>query len=74
MIKKLYDIRFELFFFSQLAVLFGSLVFPETFFEAILSPILFIVNLIAGIVLLSKQKILMGFCLLLLLINMILFG
>jgi hypothetical protein len=74
MIEKLYNIRFELFFFSQLAVLFGSLIFPELFFEEILSPILFIINLIAGIILLYKKKVLMGFCLLLLLINTVIFG
>ena len=74
MVNKMYSIRFELFFFSQLAVLFGSLIFPELFFEKILSPILFIFNIAAGILLLSKKRVLVWFCFLLLILNTILFG
>lgn len=56
MLKKLYHIRFELFFFTQLAILFGSIIIPYELFDNVLLPILFLVNLIAGIVLISKSK------------------
>lgn len=56
MLKKLYHIRFELFFFTQLAILFGSIIMPYELFDNVLLPILFLVNLIAGIVLISKSK------------------
>ena len=56
MLKKLYPYRFEIFFFSQIAILFGSLVVPANIFENIMSPILSQVNIFAGIILISKQK------------------
>lgn len=74
MFRKLYPYRFEIFFFSQIAILFGSLIVPLTFFENIASPILFQINLLAGIVLLSKKKKLMWFLVLLLVITGIAFG
>ena len=55
-LQKLYPYRFEIFFFSQITILFGSLIFPLVFFEEILSPILFQVNLLAGILLIMKHK------------------
>lgn len=55
-IQKLYPYRFELFFFSQLAILFGSLLMPTEIFESIFNPIFFLINLFAGIVLMSKLK------------------
>ena len=59
--NKLYKYRFELFVFSQIAVLFGSLVFVGDLFRSHLSPILFIVNILAGIILISKKKKLVSF-------------
>lgn len=56
MLSKLYPHRFELFLFSQVAILFGSLIFPSVLFENVLSKILFLINLMAGIVLISKRK------------------
>lgn len=53
---KLYHYRFELFLFSQLAILFGSLVVPELFFKDIISPILFLTNILSGILLISKKR------------------
>ena len=73
MVEKLYNIRFELFLFSQLAILFGSLIVPHAFFENILDPILFLINLLAGIVLISKRTILMWFCIFVLGLSAILF-
>ncbi|MBQ0736162.1 ion channel [Aquimarina celericrescens] len=61
MLNKIYPYRFELFLFSQLAILFGSLIVRGDFFEVILSPILFLLNLLAGIVLISQKKKLMWF-------------
>ncbi len=52
----MYGYRFELFFFSLLAILFGSLLFPVDFFQEKLMPVLFLINIIAGIVLISKKK------------------
>ncbi len=74
MLKKLYPYRFEIFLFSQIAILFGSLVVPSILFESILSPILFLVNLIAGIILISERKKLMWFLVILLLISTFSFG
>ncbi|WP_136465248.1 ion channel [Flagellimonas onchidii] len=74
MIKELYRYRFEIFFFSQIAILFGSLIFPPVFFEAILAPLLFVVNLIAGIILISKRKKLMLFFAVLLAVTLLTFG
>ncbi len=56
MIEKLYAKRFELFFFSLLAILFGSLIFPLILFERILMPLLFLLNILTGILLISKKK------------------
>ncbi len=74
MLEKLYPYRFELFLFSQIAILFGSLIIPGDFFEIIISPILFLVNLLAGIVLISKKKKLMWFFIVLLIVSGIVFG
>lgn len=52
----LFTNRFELFFFSQLAIMFGSLLVPYDIFEEIVMPILFIINIGAGILLISKNK------------------
>ncbi len=74
MLEKLYPYRFELFLFSQIAILFGSLIIPGDFFETVISPILFLINLVAGIVLISKKKKLMLFCTALLIVSGIVFG
>ncbi len=72
--EKLYPYRFELFLFSQIAILFGSLIVPGNFFEIIISPILFLVNLASGVLLISKKKKLMWFFIVLLIISGIVFG
>ncbi len=74
MLKKIYPYRFEFFLCSQLAILFGSLVIPGNFFETTISPILFLVNLFAGIVLLSRKKKLMWFFIVLLGVSGVIFG
>ncbi len=74
MFQKLYSYRFAIFFFSQIAILFGSLIVPSNVFETVVSPILFQINLLAGILLLSNKKKLMWFVIVLLIITAIVFG
>ncbi|TXG39226.1 ion channel [Seonamhaeicola maritimus] len=74
MLKRLYPYRFEVFFFSQIAILFGSLIVPSIVFETYLSPVLFLINLFAGIVLLSKQKKTMWFLVALLVLSAVILG
>ena len=61
MIKQLYFYRFEIFFFSLLTVLFGSLFFPEQFFNKFIFPFLLLINVGAGILLIFKSKKLVWF-------------
>ena len=61
MIDKLYEYRFNIFITTQLIILFGSLLFPPEFFDNALSPILFLINTLTGILLISKKKKLMWF-------------
>ena len=55
---RLHDLRFEIFFITQLAILFGSLVVPIDFYEKVLSPALFLFNLAAGMLFISHKKVL----------------
>ncbi len=74
MFKKLYAYRFELFFFTQLLILFGSLLIPSALFEERIAPIGFLLNLIAGIILIRNQKELFWFFLVLLVASSVIFG
>lgn len=47
--SKLYTYRFEIFFSSLLTILFGTLFFPFGIYDQVLEPIIFILNLIAGV-------------------------
>nr|WP_299072992.1 potassium channel family protein [uncultured Allomuricauda sp.] len=71
---RLYNIRFDFFFITQLAVLFGSLFIPGEIFDKSIAPILFLLNLIAGILLISKRKEFFWFFLILLIASSIIFG
>ncbi|SNR33764.1 cobalt/nickel transport system permease protein [Lutibacter agarilyticus] len=73
MVDKMYSYRFELFFFSLTTILFGAVFFPNQWFEDILSPILFIINFLSGILMISKIKKLRRFFLFLLVVIMIVF-
>lgn len=57
----LHENRFDIFLVSQLAVLFGSLFFSEQFFENFLQPLLVLFSLIAGINLISSNRKLIWF-------------
>jgi voltage-gated potassium channel Kch len=74
MFLKLYKNRFSIFFLSQLAILFGSLVFPMVFFEEKLMPILFMINIAAGILLIAKQRILFWMYILFFATSLFIFG
>jgi len=74
MFRELYDNRFELFLSSQVIILFGSLVVPAAFFENVLEPILFLINLLAGVLLLSGKPKLMWFSALMLGLSAVVFG
>ena len=74
MIAKAYTYRFELFLTTQLSILFGSLLFPIFIFETILLPILFILNICAGILLISKKRKLMWFLIILFMLATLIFG
>lgn len=65
MIDKLYHIRFELFFISTLFILFGSLLFPVVIFQEEIIHIFFLLNILSGILLVSKtRKFLLGYLIL----------
>ena len=72
--EHLYKYRFEIFLTTQLAVLFGSLFFPIEFYENVLLPILYLLNLVAGILMISKRKSLMYFFIGLFIITAFIFG
>lgn len=74
MIEKFYKHRFETFLITQLAVLFGSLFFPDDFFEYTLLPMLFLTNIMAGVLVISKNKKLTWFLSTLFLVALIIFG
>ena len=72
--ESLYQHRFEIFLASLLSILFGSLLFPENIHTRIVSPILLMFNMLAGILLISKQKILSQIFLTLLFSSIFIFG
>lgn len=74
MLRKLYPYRFELLFFSQIAILFGSLFFPLGFYEGFLSPIVFMLNLLASVILFLEKKTKMWVVIFLLIIAVFCFG
>jgi len=73
-LKKIYQYRFEIFLISQLSILFGSLVFPSDLYERSLYQLFLLLNLIAGINLISNKKKLMWFFITLLAIEGVLLG
>ena len=56
MFDKLYKHRFELFFISLVCLLFGSLFFPLDFYTHRVSPVLFLVNILTGMLFFLKNK------------------
>ncbi|MEM0938699.1 MAG: ion channel [Bacteroidota bacterium] len=74
MMQEIYKSRFEIFLMTQISVLFGSLFFPVEVFEDRIQPFLFMLNIGAGILLISSNKRLMWFFIILFLVSAIMFG
>lgn len=74
MIKSLYHRRFECFLATQILILFGSLLVPHDLYEYVLLPLLFLLNITAGILLISKNRKLMWFCVALFVASSAVFG
>ncbi|MGD1846025.1 MAG: ion channel [Salibacteraceae bacterium] len=74
MLEKLYQLRFEVFLTTQLLILFGSLLVTQEVHEEFLLPGLFLLNIAVGILILSKQKKLMWFSMLLFGTAVLIFG
>ena len=68
MLEKIYPYRFPFFLISLIATLFGALIFPGSLYENIISPIISLFSLIAGVVLISRKNKLMLFFIILLVI------
>lgn len=66
--------RFELFFVTQLAILFSSIIVPISIYESVLSPALFLLNLLSGILLISHKKALVKLFIGLFVISAFVFG
>lgn len=56
MLKSLYKFRFELFFFSVISIIFGSLFFPKDVFANVISPLLFLINIVSGLLFFLKKN------------------
>lgn len=54
--EALYPHRFTIFLVSLIAILFGSLIVPPKLQELVFGPLFFIINILAGILLISKKK------------------
>ncbi len=70
----IYNYRFEIFLLSQLGILFGSLIFPFELFDTVFSPLLFIINLFAGILLTHNKPKLKRILIALILCSVTVFG
>lgn len=55
-LSQLYSYRFTIFLISLLFILFGTLLVPFDLFDTYITPIFFIVNILAGILLISKKR------------------
>lgn len=73
-IDNLYSHRFEIFLGTQLAILFGSLLVPQEFYDTVLSPLLFLLAIVSGILMISKKKKLMWFFIVLFTVAIGVFG
>ncbi|MEO1031972.1 MAG: ion channel [Bacteroidota bacterium] len=74
MIGKLYKLRFEIFLITQLAILFGSLLFPPELYDYILLPLFYLISIAAGILMISKNRRLTWFFVALFAISAFVFG
>ena len=56
LLKRLFKYRFELFFYSSIIILFGSLIFPKQVLNSVIMPLLFVLNIASGLVIFKKRK------------------
>ena len=54
--KKLYPYRFEIFFLSEFFLLFGSVFMSDSLYQSAVLPLMFILNIVASLVMMSKGK------------------
>jgi len=54
--ERLFTYRFQLFFYSLITILFGSLIFPKHILADVIMPLLFVINITSGLVIFKKQK------------------
>ncbi len=73
MIDSCYKFRFEIFMVTQLGILFGSLIVPSGVFENVLEPLLFMINLLAGVLFLVRSPKLMWFAISMLVLSTLVF-
>jgi len=71
MIEKLYAYRFELFLSTQLSILFGSLIIPAVWFENVMMPLFLVLNVMCGVLLVSKKRTLLYMTLVFLMISIV---
>ena len=73
-LDQLYQKRFVLFLITLAAILFGNLVFPEKIYEDYITPLFFVLNVLTGILLVSrsigKRRIFIGLLVVLLLTHL----
>jgi uncharacterized membrane protein YfbV (UPF0208 family) len=74
MYKKLYKNRYTIFFCTQLAILFGSMVVHTTIFTEKVVPILFLINIASGILMIIHKKVLAWFYTALFVLSLAFFG
>lgn len=70
----MYKYRFEIFFLTLMLTLFGSIIFPASWFESTVFPLLLLLNIGAGIVVIAKKKKTMWFFLALFSLTIITIG
>jgi len=70
--KRLHPYRFEIFFLSEFLILFGSIIVSDHLYESVLLPLMFIANIIAGLVLMSRRKFIFAVFVILLIISALL--
>lgn len=74
MYKILHKNRFIIFFGTQLAILFGSLIVHTDLFAEKIVPVLFLMNIASGLLMISHKKILAWFYTILFVLSLVFFG
>ncbi|WP_224485378.1 potassium channel family protein [Robertkochia aurantiaca] len=72
LIQRLHHYRFHIFFATQMIVLFISIILPEENISSLFRPLAFLLNLIAGLLIISNNRVLVTVVAVLMLIQFIL--